>query len=457
MKVRSGLPWVLVGGLFILLSFAMSVLAEGKKLSTDGKIMRKKPVLLSLPTAPSQVITIQPTFSIEITGKEAYGFESMLKGELQSIVQNEKKGIRLVEKDASLRITLSINTAEYEQQSKGSNIFGKLATRSEEVSFRGNGFIRVEDWTAGTSVQIYKDSLEWNYNRSFNGQLQTVILGPLSSTGGAPTPDKLKEAYMSFVIEKVKRGLGRGVVKFEVPLAETENGELEAGITAARSGNWQEALDKWKAVPVFPSPKADSYRLYNLGLAYEALGLKLMEVEELDKALAQFTQAQECYSQARAKNPTEKNFTASNSSEGSILERIPLHQKECTQWKEYKIAKAAMDAAEDAMTEEATAKAKAEQPVELQLSQDGILRNVDILVLVKRKTSPDFIRRSIEQSVRTQFDLSLQEQIKLMDSGVPESIIETMKAHNNKPRPQPEPEPTRPGGRRKKTGRDSGN
>ena len=90
--------WSLSISIFFLLGFwNYAVLLADSKNNQEGLILRNEPITFSLATAPSKVITTQTTYSIEITGKEAYGYESQLKSEIQAMVQNEKKGIRLVE------------------------------------------------------------------------------------------------------------------------------------------------------------------------------------------------------------------------------------------------------------------------------------------------------------------------------------------------------------------------
>ena len=447
--------WSLSISMVFLLVGSNAVLLADSKNNQEGLILRNEPITFSLATAPSKVITTQTTYSIEITGKEAYGYESQLKSEIQAMVQNEKKGIRLVEKDALLRIYVSINAADYEVEGKENKIskIGSILTgwgkSSQDLTFRGNGLARAEDWTSGTAVQIYKETLDWDFNKNFDQQIQTPFTGAIGNKKSPPSREKMKEVYIHYVIGKIQRGLARGNVKYKVYLGDLKTHELAGGIALARAGNWQEAFDKWNSLPRFTSVKAESYRSYNLGVACEALGLKLIEIEDFQAAEPKLAQALTYYTDARTKNPAEPYFQEGASASGFLMERISRSQKECTGWREYKVTKAAMDEAEAAAL--AATAAKVEPPLEKQLSGDGVLRNQDVLVMVKRKLSADFIRNAIVQAERTQFDLSLQEQFKLIDGGVSEAIVEVMKSNNNKPKPAPPPPaPPKPINRRRR-------
>ena len=442
MKVRSGLRLISTGLFFLLISCQVTVFSDDNKRCDDGKIQKKESVILSLATSPSQLITTQKTFSVEVGGKESFGYEPRLRGDIQAMIQSEKKGIQYAEKDAQLRIYVSLNTAEYNQKAKASKVeriwkYTGIGTSSKTAMFRGNGLVRVEDWTTGSPVQLYQELLTWNDTQVYDQEFFTPYTGVLGGQETAPSHDELKEAYIEYVTEKLRRELARGAIKYTVFLGDVKDHSLAGGIATAMAGNWQEAFDKWNAIPAFPANKAESYRLYNLGVACEALGLQLLEVEKLDEAEAKISQALKYYIQAREKNPTEDYFISEGKSGVSMIDRISRIQKECTEWKEYKTAKAAM--AELAPIEEPTPK-PLPQP-EIQPSNDGIMRNVDVLVLLKEQLPIGLVKSQIEKSERTSFDLSTPEIIKLVKAGVPEEVIELMRANNNKPKPVPVPEP----------------
>ena len=82
-------------------------------------------------------------------------------------------------------------------------------------------------------------------------------------------------------------------------------GALEEYNKYAEAGQWTDFAEKLETMPPLPRPDEDAYRLYNIGLANEALGYKATTP---DAARRYFEKAVIDYRKASEANPHEKYF-----------------------------------------------------------------------------------------------------------------------------------------------------
>ena len=80
---------------------------------------------------------------------------------------------------------------------------------------------------------------------------------------------------------------------------------FEEGDKQATAGLWQRALETYETAPQLHKPEDDAYRLYNIGVAYEALAYK---AEDQKSAMKFLDQAAINYGKAIDAKPTEKYF-----------------------------------------------------------------------------------------------------------------------------------------------------
>ena len=92
--------------------------------------------------------------------------------------------------------------------------------------------------------------------------------------------------------------------KVEVYLAK-QKGALEEGDKLAVAGLWERALETFETAKPSPKPTEDAYRLYNTGVAYEALAYK---AEDPKAAMKYLDQAAIDYGKAIDARPGEKYF-----------------------------------------------------------------------------------------------------------------------------------------------------
>jgi len=84
-----------------------------------------------------------------------------------------------------------------------------------------------------------------------------------------------------------------------------KDGPLEEGDKDALTGLWERALETFETAPAFPKPDEDAYRLYDIGVAYEALAY---EADDEKIAMKYLDQAAINYGKAIDSKPTEKYF-----------------------------------------------------------------------------------------------------------------------------------------------------
>jgi len=74
--------------------------------------------------------------------------------------------------------------------------------------------------------------------------------------------------------------------KVEVLLAQ-KSGPLDEGNKAAEAALWERALETYETASPFPKPEDDAYRLYNIGVAYEAMAYGASDEKMIMKYLDQ--------------------------------------------------------------------------------------------------------------------------------------------------------------------------
>ena len=60
---------------------------------------------------------------------------------------------------------------------------------------------------------------------------------------------------------------------------------MEPGVKDAEAGLWSRALEAWETLPPLPRPVDDAYRLYDVGVAYEALAYNAPDITQATRYL----------------------------------------------------------------------------------------------------------------------------------------------------------------------------
>ncbi len=120
----------------------------------------------------------------------------------------------------------------------------------------------------------------------------------------APTPAELRSRLIIDAVQQIAEHLVNTDETVEVFLAR-KDGPLDEGDKDAETGLWERALETYETAPPFPKPEEDAYRLYDIGVAYEALAY---QAEDQKAAMKYLDQAAINYGKAIDAKPDEKYF-----------------------------------------------------------------------------------------------------------------------------------------------------
>src|SRR6202034_2846007 len=119
-----------------------------------------------------------------------------------------------------------------------------------------------------------------------------------------PTPSELRSRLILEAVQQVAEHVVNTNETVDVFLAK-QTGPLEEGDKDAESGLWERALETFETAPALPKPEDDAYRLYDTGVAYEALAY---QAEDEKATMKYLDQAAINYGKAIDAKPTEKYF-----------------------------------------------------------------------------------------------------------------------------------------------------
>jgi hypothetical protein len=277
-------------------------------------LQRKLPALVQLPGTTVNVVVTGHSESGDLT----QDFKTMLASELL------KDDPRLSVSDHNADSTLTCLITEFEHpkpttvtrpgvsngKTAAKDITSTRVTGMMRVSFqaraRGGGTVGSDNVTAK-----YDEEFDTSGNKMSGGVLGAMKNGVNKIKGGAkaeemnpPTDSELRTKLIDSAIKQIVTQLVNTRETVEVQLAKGK-GTMDQGVKDAEAGLWSRALEEWSAMPPLPKPVDDAYRLYDVGVAYEAMGYAADD----DKAAMKFLdQASINYGKAIDSNPAEKYF-----------------------------------------------------------------------------------------------------------------------------------------------------
>jgi tetratricopeptide (TPR) repeat protein len=197
----------------------------------------------------------------------------------------------------------------------------------------------------------------------------------------------------------------------EVYLAR-QKGALDAGDKQAEAGLWQRALETFETAPPLSKVGEDAYRLYDIGVAYEALAY---EAEDEKSAMKFLDEAAINYGKAIDAKPAEKYFLEPQKRIETAIE----HYKKLEDQKNQKIVTAS--AKSDGTPGKSGAVGKAAVAAKA-------LTNAQVIAMVKSGVEDDTVAQTIRAAKAVNFDLSAAGQQDLNGNGVGAPVITAMKA-----------------------------
>jgi hypothetical protein len=293
----------------------------------SGTLGTKKTVILHRKLPAAVKLTGISTFSVagNAKSKDQGDVAQNLSDILVSEIQKDDR--RLQEDKNSADLVISCTITHYEVPPP------QTSTRSEAVLQNGHmvqvpkqyyrliGELEVayqaKDRKTGKTLD--SQNLNAKYNREFESgsneatdkSITSKVTDPfkklagkkVEDTGAPPTQLELRELLIHQVVSQIAARLVSTDEPVQVLLAHGK--QLDSANKLAESAMWQRYLEVLETTTPFPDPREDAYRLYNIGVASEALAY---QTEDRKTANTLLQDAAINYGKAIDQRPDEKYF-----------------------------------------------------------------------------------------------------------------------------------------------------
>lgn len=377
------------------------------------------------------------TFKVRATGRDtqrdlAHDLEALLETELLK----DDPHLRQDESSPSSIITCEVTEFTHPQPTvttRPSLAVTKNAPKTATYTrITGNLTVAFQAKTAGGQVLTsdnvtakYDEEFDSSGNNSSHGVKGTVTDTWKRLKGGAgseelnpPTDAELQSKLLTDAVHQIAEHLVNTNEVLEVFLAKGK-GPIDEGDKAAEAGLWQRALETYETAPPSPKPEDDAYRLYDIGVAYEALAYG---AEDEKTAMKFLDESAINYGKAIDAKPGEKYFLEPQ----KRIETAIAHYKEIDDEKHRR-----EQAEEDEKRAKAAVVAQAKDPgtgnAHGHPAAKG-MTNSQVLAMVKSGMDEDTIVQAIRSSRAASFDLTASAQQDLTKGGVSSQVLTAMKA-----------------------------
>lgn len=273
-----------------------------------------------------------------------------------------------------------------------------------------------------------------------SGTFNTIAHGK-SEADTPPTAADLKNKLLSDVVKQIASRLVVTDESVEVLLAQ---GKLSDYNKLAENARWSDYVEKLETMTPFPSKEDDAYRLYNIGVGYEAMGYA---AEDQKAAQKDFQDAAINYGKAADDKPSEKYFIQpQNRIESALVHYKKLQEqpvsagntsgsKSSSSETASKATKSTTTKTAHSGTSSGTTSAKSSSTgTSKSLVSSGTakssgppLTNAQVIKLVKANVDEDNIIDTIRHAPAVSFDLSVDGEVNLANNGVKGKILTAMK------------------------------
>jgi Plant specific mitochondrial import receptor subunit TOM20 len=438
--------------LLLAISLSSTALAQGFG-SSKKKITlhRKLPPIAHL---DGTAINVQVT-GHNVQPDVATALRDMLEAELL------KDDHRLRSDDKHPDSVVSCTITEYappqaQTSTQSTYVPGSKKPQQQSVT-RYSGILKVayqaKDAHSGRTLD--SDNVTAKYDDEFNqyGSTSGGVTGTLSHTWDKlkhgkleadkpPTAGELRDVLMSDVVSQIASRLVNTEEPVEVLLA---RGKLDDANKLAESELWTRNLEALETMTPFPSKEDDAYRLYNIGVAYEALAYASEDPKAARKYL---DEAAINYGKAIDDKPAEKYFMQP---QNRIDTAIAHYKTLSSQPKTVAAAdtgtkSSSSDDTTKSGTGSSTASKTKSTPTKSTSSGTGTttvaksmvaappkkpsgppLTNDQVIQMVKAGVDEDNIIDTIRSAGAVNFDLSVDGQVKLAQNGVKGKVLTAMK------------------------------
>jgi len=277
-------------------------------------LQRKLPALVHLPGK---------TFKVKAT---AHASEADVAQDLQALLETEllkdDPELRADERSPSAVITCQIISYSHPPPTvstkPGLAVSVGAAMNQSYKRVTGSLSVAFQAKTAGGQA-LGSDNVTAKYDEEFDGfgnsasggvkgavttTWKRIVGGTSSESLNPPTDAELQSLLLADAVRQIAQHIVNTEEPVEVFLAH-KKGALDAGDKLALAGLWQRAQETFETAPPLQKREDDAYRLYNIGVAYEALAY---QAEDEQSAMKYLDEAAINYGKAIDAKPTEKYF-----------------------------------------------------------------------------------------------------------------------------------------------------
>ena len=386
-------------------------------------LMRKLPALVHLTGT---------TLEVKVEGHAddvARDLQSLLEAELLK----DDPQLRIESHNASAVIICRITDFAHPQPTvtMRPNLAATKNAPKELPYERVTGSLSISFQAKSSSGQtLASDNVTAKYDREFDSSGNTAsegIKGGMTSawkrmTGGAssedlnpPTDAELRSHLELEAVRMIAEHVVNTSETVEVYLAKGK-GALDAGDKLATAGLWERALETFETATPNPKPVDDAYRLYDTGVAYEALAYK---AEDPKAAMKDLDEAAIDYGKAIDARPGEKYFLDPQ----RRIEDAIAHYRQLEEARRPAPPpppQPAPSPAEAANNTPSTPKPAPAPAVKA-------LTNTQVVAMVKSGMDDDTVAQAIRSSKAVNFDLTTAGQQALTSDGVSTAVVTAMK------------------------------
>jgi hypothetical protein len=375
-------------------------------------LLRKLPALVHLPG---------DSIVVRVTGHDGSDLARDLQSMLEAELTKDDPRLRIDERAPSAVISCRITDFSHPPPTvtaRPSLAVGKNAPKTQNyLRVTGSLSITFQTRSAG-GAELSSDNVTAKYDREFDSSGNTAsegVKGTVTSawkrvTGGAgsedlnpPTDAELRTKLISEAVQKIAAHIVNTRETVEVYLAK-QKGALDEGDKLAVAGLWERALETFENAKPNPKPTEDAYRLYDTGVAYEALAYK---AEDPKAAMKYLDEAAIDYGKAIDSRPAEKYFLEPQ----RRIEDAIAHYRQLEQQR-HPAPQAASVPNAPAASKPGAAKA---------------LTNAQVIAMVKAGMDDDTVTQAIRTAKVVSFDLTAEGQKAVADGGASATVLAAMK------------------------------
>lgn len=455
--------WLACTGVLIAVLFPPNTTAQGFGTSKKKVVLRRK--------LPPTAHLSGTTFKVDAT---SHGVQSDIAIDLRNMLETEllKNDARLRTDDKRPDILITCVVTDYSQpqpqsHTETTSIPGSKKQTTETLTrYDGSMTISYQAKDARTGRTLDSDNIHAKYDEEFNqyGSTSKGIAGTFTSQfnklkHGRSTEDTppaaadVKNRLLTEAVHQIASRLVNTDEPVEVLLA---RGKFDDANKQAEAGLWPRYLETLETMTPLPNKEDDAYRVYNIGVAYEALAYQAEDPKTAQKNLQETAIN---YGKAIDDKPSEKYFLQPQTRIQTAMTHYRKLRDQSTQVdaESKKPAPHPNDSSKDAepiggrmstastgdptssrttTTKAGTTAAHHTSTLKSSVathsataakSTGPALTNDQVIQMVKASIDEENIIDTIRTASAVNFDLSVDGQVKLANNGVKGKILTAMK------------------------------